>query len=258
MSNIFSRQCQCGNLVIYTTQKACNYAKKHVSKCQKCRRIGTTHNDETRKYLASIRVGTSLSPEIKQKIGDAQRGERSTWFGRKHTDESKQKMSISHTGKKFSIEHSEKIAKANTGKHHTTEYKKKASERLKGRLVSSETRVRMRQAAIRRVIEQFGSTSYNKDACAFINDLNDKMGWNLQHALNGGEKEICGYLVDGYDKSKNIVFEYDESQHFTFEGKLRNKDILRQNTIINHLKCDFYRYDAVRKRFYKINPESCD
>jgi hypothetical protein len=257
MSNIFSRQCQCGNLVTYTTQKACNYAKKHVSRCKKCRRVGTTHNPETRQYLASIRKGTLLSHETKQKIGDAHRGERSVWFGRHHTNESKQKMSISHTGKTFSPEHSAKIAKANTGKHHTAEYKKKASERLKGRVVSSETCVKMRQAAIRRVIEQFGTTSYNKDACAFIDDLNDKLGWNLQHALNGGEKEICGYLVDGYDKSKNIVFEYDESQHFTFDGKLRVKDIIRQNNIISSLKCEFYRYDAVRKRFYKVNSENC-
>lgn len=65
---------------------------------------------------------------------------------------------------------------------------------------------------------------------------------NIQHALNGGEYHIkeLGYFVDGYDSKNNIVYEWDEETHFNYLG-LKERDINRQNEIINHLKCDFIR-----------------
>ena len=69
--------------------------------------------------------------------------------------------------------------------------------------------------------------------------------WNLQHALNGGEILICGYSLDGYDKNRNIVFEYDENRnnHFDSNGNLKLKDIKRMNTVIKSLQCRFLRYN---------------
>lgn len=81
------------------------------------------------------------------------------------------------------------------------------------------------------------------------------MGWNLQHALNGGEIEIDGYWLDGYDKEKNIVFEFDEPYHYIDwkNNILREKDIDRQNYIINKLHCEFYRYNQRKDYFYKVS-----
>ena len=39
----------------------------------------------------------------------------------------------------------------------------------------------------------------------------------------GGGIEICGYKVDGYDKEKNIVFEYDEKHHYDVIWKFKRK-----------------------------------
>jgi hypothetical protein len=66
---------------------------------------------------------------------------------------------------------------------------------------------------------------------------------NIQHALNGGEYHIedLGYWVDGYDVKNNTVYEYDEQRHFIMTGKLRPKDIIRQEEITNHLNCNFIR-----------------
>lgn len=247
----FERQCGCGNVVQYTTKKALQHAERKNSKCPKCRRIGTTHSEETKRYLASLKEGTYLSEETKQKIGDACRGEKSYWFGRHHTEESKLKMSDWHSKKVLSASHKNHISEANRGHKHTAGYRRRMSEYWKGRKFSPESHIKMRRAAIQRVINQFGTISYNKDACVYIDKLNERNGWNLQHAENGGEIEICGYLVDGYDKDRNIVFEYDERQHFTCEGKLRKKDLKRQKEIVDHLKCDFYRYNAVTDIFYK-------
>ena len=80
---------------------------------------------------------------------------------------------------------------------------------------------------------------YNNEACRIFDDINDKLGWNLGHALNGGEIQIDGYFLDAYDKKQNIVIEYDELHHNL--KRIKQKDTIRQNNIIKKLGCKFYR-----------------
>ena len=100
---------------------------------------------------------------------------------------------------------------------------------------------------------EFGQ-HYSKKACEYIDVLNKTMGWNLIHALNGGEKQVCGYFLDGYDEELNIAFEYDEPRHYenVYENKLSERDIKRQEEIIKELNCIFYRYNEKLDLFYKI------
>jgi len=51
----------------------------------------------------------------------------------------------------------------------------------------------------------------------------------LQHAENGGEFEVAGYYLDGYDKNLNIAFEYDEPGHYedVINNILNKRDIER-------------------------------
>jgi len=83
---------------------------------------------------------------------------------------------------------------------------------------------------------------YNKTACTRIDEYGQQHGYNFQHAENGGEYFISqlGYYIDGYDKEKNVVIEYDEKHHFK-NKKLREKDIKRQKEIEDYLKCKFIR-----------------
>jgi hypothetical protein len=87
---------------------------------------------------------------------------------------------------------------------------------------------------------------YNKIACNRIDEYGQKYGYNFQHAENGGEYfiEHLGYFVDGYDKEKNTVIEYDEKHHFK-NKKLREKDINRQKEIEEYLKCKFIRINEL-------------
>lgn len=96
---------------------------------------------------------------------------------------------------------------------------------------------------------------YSVKACEYIDKLNEENGWNLQHALNGGEVEVCGYFLDGYDENLNIVFEYDEPKHYenVNENKLKKRDIKRQDIIIKKLNCQFYRYNEKKRLLYKVN-----
>jgi hypothetical protein len=67
--------------------------------------------------------------------------------------------------------------------------------------------------------------------------------------MNGGEEWIAGFPVDGYDKDKNIIFEYDEKHHSFY--KRQQKDIYKQKCIIEKINPRmFIRYDEKNNRLY--------
>ena len=117
---------------------------------------------------------------------------------------------------------------------------------------SDETKRKMRISFINRMKKRFGNFPIrsNPNACKFIDEIGNKLGYNFQHAANIGEYHIkhLGYFVDGYDKDKNVVIEYDEPKHYYKNGKLRNKDIVRMTEIKNHLNCKFIRYNEITKQ----------
>lgn len=128
---------------------------------------------------------------------------------------------------------------------------------FKGHKHSLETKEKMRVSAMNYLKEMKNVTCprYNIRSIQYMNLLNEERGWNLQHAENGGEVEICGFYVDGYDKERNIVFEYDEPRHYTDVNNsiLYKKDVERQNVIVQKLNCEFYRYNVEKDYFYKVN-----
>ena len=93
--------------------------------------------------------------------------------------------------------------------------------------------------------------AFNPKACEYFDKLNKEKGWNLQHALNGGELRCLGYWMDAYDKNKNIVVEYDEPYHRW--KNIKKYDSKRQHTIYNILKCDFYRYDEKSNQLLHVH-----
>lgn len=105
-----------------------------------------------------------------------------------------------------------------------------------------------RKRRYREILEKFGQIhpNFNPNACKFIENFGTKNGYNFQHAQNIGEfyiKEL-GYWVDGYDKNKNVVIEYNEPHHYTSNGKLNKKDKKRVSEIKQHLKCKFIIYNS--------------
>ena len=128
---------------------------------------------------------------------------------------------------------------------------------FKGKQHSKETKEKIRTSTISYIRKTKGGfrARYSIRACEYINKLNEEKHWNLQHAENGGEISFGGYFVDGYDKDLNIVFEYDEGKHYTdIENNiLKQKDIERQNYIIEKIGCEFWRYNEAMDLLYKIN-----
>ena len=96
--------------------------------------------------------------------------------------------------------------------------------------------------------------NYSEKACKFIDKLNEERGWNLQHALNGGEIRCGRYYLDGYDKELNIAFEYDELRHYTNAqlNILCEKDVKKMNFIKKKFNCRFFRYNEKLDLLYEI------
>jgi hypothetical protein len=113
-----------------------------------------------------------------------------------------------------------------------------------GKTHSKTTKNKQRVAAVNYIKKQNGQIQprYNIDSISIINEYGMKHGYNFQHAENGGEYYIkeLGYFLDAYDLEKNVVLEIDEPHHFR-NGKLRKKDIIRQEEITNFLGCKFIR-----------------
>ncbi len=264
----------------------CNFDCKFTGKYAKCEVVRSVKkkklcnscvaslrilSEETKRKIGNASRGHVVSDEIKKKISDSNKGKvgwnkgkklkplslevrlkisqsnkgRSCWCKGLHiSDKIKKKISDAKKGKPLSKEHRLKISKSNTrpmlGKHHT-----------------DETREKMRIITLNRISKLGGGPMFNPKACQFIDNLNKEKGWNLQHALNGGEAQIYGYKVDGYDKEKNVIFEYDEPTHYRITGELREKDIRRQNDIIKYFKnknvtISFWRYDERYKNLYEV------
>lgn len=237
------------------------------SKCMSCRNYvgeknpmyGKKHTLEIKEKISQTNIGKKLTDEQKTKISEKLKGKNHPLYGKKHSEETKNKIKTSHLGKRGLSGKSHPMY----GKKHLIESRCKISKALKGKFVGDknpakreDVRNKLRSKRIEDLNSKYGKVcpNYNKVACEYFTELNEEFGWNLQHALNGGEffiKEL-GYWVDAYDKNKNIVVEYDEARHYNIDGTLKEKDINRMINIINFLKCEFWRYDEQNKKLCKI------
>lgn len=98
--------------------------------------LGKHHSEETKRKLSEQCKGKKMSIETSQKMSEIRRGKPSPLRGRTLSDEQKQKISNSLKGNK------------NHCKPHTLETRIKIGLAGRGRVVSQETREKLRQRAI--------------------------------------------------------------------------------------------------------------
>ena len=218
---------------------------KWKSKCQKCgKETFYSRKQNIKRFLerggmcrSCSHKGIRKSEEHKRKIGEANKGKT---LGRRLSKETKQKMSLARKGEKNPMFGIRRYGKDNPnygnnklfGTHLSEETKIKISNAHKGKKATIQSKYKMRLSALDRVRKRgiIPYRNFNTKACEYFDRLNKEKGWNLRHALNGGEVEICGFFVDAFDNNKKIIVEYDEPQH---RSPSRNKrDIERQKQII--------------------------
>lgn len=123
---------------------------------------GRPITEENRKAKSLFMIGKKLmlgkrhTEESKKKMSETSKGRKHTEESkkkisislskRKHTEESKRKIGNYHRGRKHSEESKKKMSEANKGKKNSDESKRKISEKLKNRIFSEEHRQKISQS----------------------------------------------------------------------------------------------------------------
>lgn len=250
IKNEWKRNCpMCMKMLKYKSQRSFNRARKKNQCCRLCGHVGTT--------------GHKFSDEhCKKKSDIAKKLNFGKWMiGKKLSESTIIKIKKANSGRIVSEETRRLLSIKNTGKTCSKDTKLKISKKSIGRICKESTRQKLRYAAIKSIEEgklckgDSWKPFYNPKACEYFDKLNLENNWKLQHALNGGEIKISRYWIDAYDKEKNIVVEYDEKHHYKPDGSLNEKDILRQQRIIEYLKCRFFRYNENTRILTEINKD---
>lgn len=202
--------------------------EKYTKECPNCKKeqVYKTKSNLT----ASIRKNTlclSCSNTLKAE------GKNNPMYGKKHLEETKQKIKEKRKHQVFNDETREKMSKSrikNLKEYNTWE----------GRAHTDESRNKMRLSHIEYISKIKGQMfpKYNVDSIPIIEEYGKKNGYNFQHAENKGEYYIkeLGYWVDAYDEENNVVLEVDEPRH-----KYYKNDDKREQEIKDLLGCKFIR-----------------
>lgn len=95
------------------------------------------------------------------------------------------------------------------------------------------------------MIERYGeiytkyTPKYNVNSIIYLDMISEKLNLSIQHALNGGEKKIVKYFVDGYIEEYNVCIEWDE----TFHGskKFKGTDFKKETFLKENFGCEIIR-----------------
>lgn len=203
--------------------------KEYTRRCPLCNKVLYYSRNFSRN---SADKKGSICPSCSNK------GENNPMFGKKRIG--------CFLGKRHSIMTRQKMSKSSSHKPLSEKIKKKISESVK---------VAMHRPDVRkRCLDSLSKTKYLKvktdvGQLELIEKWN-RMGFNLKPNYQVLTNTDLFY-IDGYDKEKNVVLEYDGKYHQKCEQK--QKDLIRQQKIIDALKPKrFWRYDSVNKQFRDV------
>jgi hypothetical protein len=127
----------------------------------------------------------------------------------------------------------------------------KNSEIWKTSMNTPEYKEKHRQKMLRMIREGKSSVAFNPNACDVFDFINNKLGWNGQHAKNGKEKVVDVFFLDYYNPQSNVAIEWDEKHHR--KATCRKRDGFKSKIVMEILGCEFYRVDAKTKIVCKVD-----
>jgi very-short-patch-repair endonuclease len=153
--------------------------------------------------------------------------------------------------------------KGMSGKKQSLEFRKNLSERLIGKPILEETKKKIsfsvklamkRPDVKQKIYDSLSKTKYlkvrtDKGQLELLKRWN-ALGFNFEPNYQLHTNDFL-YYVDGYDKEKNVVLEYDGKYHrYPYQQK---KDLVRQQQIISFLNPKkFWRYNSETKQFADV------
>lgn len=187
--------------------------------------------------------GSKSSESTKQWLRQRFSGSNNPNYGKTMSGEQKEKIRNSQIGQKLSEQHKHHISVSTRGKNGYWYGKKRSEDTI--------DKIKQRIYDKLKLLGYVGR--YNTVACEFINKWGKENGYDFRHALNGGEVTFKRYAVDGYDKNKGVIFEYDEPLHETIGRK--KKDLVRLEKLVEVSNCRVLRYSEKYNRLYWSFPD---
>ena len=151
--------------------------------------------------------GKHHSEETKQKMSEAKKGEKHPLYGKQLSEETRRKMSEAKKGEKLSEETKGKISKSISGenhplygKHHSEETKRKMSEAKKGKHFSDEHK--------RKISEKLKGKHHSDEHKRKISEANKGKHVSDEHKrkireAKDDEKELISIIEEESEKIKN-------------------------------------------------------
>jgi len=189
---------------------------------------GKVITEETRKLLSEAKKGSKLSEETKLRISERTK--------ESFTEEVRIKMSNSHKGKSSGM--SGKKLSEDQRKTYSLSKIGKPSGML-GKKHSLETKKKLRLQTLTRIENNYGilpQPFYNIEACYYFYLFDSYYNTKGRYAVYGnGEFQIkeLGYFVDYINFDLKLIMEWDENKHYDRNGRLKEKDVIRQQEIQN-------------------------
>ncbi len=154
--------------------------------------LGKPKSEETKRKLSEINKGKTLSSETKKKISEKLKGSNNPFYGKKHP---KEIMDI--------------IVKANLGLKKSIETKEKLSKSLKGKIVTEETKEKMRKA--QQISKPFLGKHHTLESRKKIGEASKS------------RKRVLSYQITCARKNNNITLEKElQEKYFLLVREYRN------------------------------------
>ena len=234
-TEIYSRNCpKCGKIIVHNTEMSKDWAMKIDRQCRSCSQVGKNVSEESKKKMSLAKIGTPTWSSLHRKeFSKIQSGKNHPMYGKHHTNEFKLKQKDRMTGKVFSDVTKKKLSEASKKAWNNPIIRKKYYDAL------SKTKwIKVRS---------------DKGQLELLNKWS-RLGFNFEPNYQIHTNEDLFY-VDGYDKNKKVVLEYDSKYH----RRQKQRDIIRQQIIISILKPKkFWRYDAISKTWNNVLEGNCD
>ena len=164
---------------------------------------------------ANIGLGVHASEEVRRKISDACSGSKNGNYGRKHTDEELNKIRVNRWGENYVRKPRKQYIRKTP--EQLAALRKKQSERMKNRIVSDETREKIRQSRIgkkaspelRKKFSESRSGSKNSNS-----RLTKEQVLEIHKKMNSGVnyKEVCAE----YGIGQCWAYKIKRGEHWAF------------------------------------------
>mgnify|MGYP001383989416 CR=1 FL=1 len=243
----------CNREIICKTKWYFNDSNKKNRLCRKCFAVGENnsnfgnkYSDESKLKISNGNKGKLIGGKNPTKRLDVRQKISEKLKGRKLSDYIINKISNSKRGINLSENHKEKISISQIKRYNNIKEKLKTSISVKKAMHRDDVRKKHLDALHH---SEWIKVRTDKGQLELLEKWN-RLGFNFIPNYQI-KTDLDLFYLDGYDKEKNIIIEYDTKYHN--KPSQKQKDLVRQQKIIDILgPKKFWRYDSINEQCINI------